>query len=170
MPLVSLWKAKNDASDPAKFNFGYESHTAVVVPPKKPLHSNEQWSQDSVPEGDLLSTLSTFSMLNEKPTANATKPELTIRTGVATGRAAKAIADQLQGTASSHAQSNARTARTNGSGLLQRMQEIASQIISKYLTLSVREQFNRSPMGKSIKPLAANILIKSVERHERIIC
>jgi hypothetical protein len=121
-------EAKNDASDPAKFNFGYESHTAVVVPPKKPLHSNQQSNPDNVPEGDLLSTLSSFSMLNEKPDGTATKPELTIRTGVATGRAAKAIADQLKGTSSpspTPAGAKARTGSASASGLLQRMHDIA---------------------------------------------
>src|SRR5215472_4349331 len=64
-------EAKNDASDPAKFNFGYESHTAVVVPPKEPLSTAQEPSLRNVPKGDLLSTLTSFSILNEKPAAAA---------------------------------------------------------------------------------------------------
>jgi hypothetical protein len=134
-------EAKNDASEPAKFNFGYESHTAVVVPPKKPLHSNELSNQDNVPEGDLLSAFSNFSMLREPTTgADALKNDVTIRTGVATGRAAKAIADQIKGTASTpstesttasrevmtrRAAPKARKSSSSASGLLQRMKDIA---------------------------------------------
>lgn len=86
-------EAKNDASEPAKFNFGYESHTAVVAPPKQPLGFTQLFNRKEVAQGDLLSVFSTFSIER----TSDQQGNMTVRSGVATGKAATAITDQLKG-------------------------------------------------------------------------
>ena len=91
-------EAKSDASEPAKFNFGYESHSAVVVPPKQPIPLHKLAWPKSVAKGDLLSSFSTFQIKNTAAETGSGKlAGLTLRSGVATGKAAIAIANQIKG-------------------------------------------------------------------------
>lgn len=79
---------KPDMSSPLNMNFGYVSHSAVVVPPRDPLRSKQLRSSQNVAKGDLLSTWSVFK-IERTPNQFA---DFTIRTGVATGLAASNLA------------------------------------------------------------------------------
>lgn len=82
---------KPDMSAPLNMNFGYLSHSAVVVPPKKPLPFAKLPGSNNVHEGDLLSTWSVFK-IERTPNQFA---DFTIRTGVASGDAASHLADPV---------------------------------------------------------------------------
>jgi hypothetical protein len=78
---------KPDMSEPVNINFGYASHSVVVVPPRQPLPTNQLADPAKVPRGDLLSTWSYFKIERTQNAKNAL-PQFTVRTGVATGLAA----------------------------------------------------------------------------------
>lgn len=89
-------EAKSDATEPAKFNFGFESHTAFVVPPKDPLSNRALSSVYNVAGGELLSSASRFRILHTEPGDKVGNKVLaasamTIQSAVATGAAANAV-------------------------------------------------------------------------------
>lgn len=90
-------EVKADVSQPVNINFGYASHSVVVVPPRNPLTLGQSADVNNVPGGDLLSTLSYFKIgQTQQSTTAGSSPtsatQFTIRTGVATGEAATELA------------------------------------------------------------------------------
>ncbi|WP_411827049.1 hypothetical protein [Luteolibacter sp. AS25] len=53
---------KPDLSAPVAFNMGFESHSAVAVPPERSLLPTQLTFTNNVPEGDVLSTISRLSV------------------------------------------------------------------------------------------------------------
>jgi hypothetical protein len=83
---------KADPSEPVDIHAGYKNREAVAVPPKQSLPTSDAFNSGKVPQGDLLSTVSSFRVVrvndtNGKPVAGA----LDIYTCVAAGSAADTI-------------------------------------------------------------------------------
>jgi hypothetical protein len=98
-------EVKSDMSAPISFNFGYQSHSAIAVPPRKSLSPSDLPKTSQLAEGELLSTYSVFKLqrnvgsVTDPVTGNTTSINqpgaFTIRTGLATGSAATNISKQV---------------------------------------------------------------------------
>jgi hypothetical protein len=98
-------EVKSDLSAPISFNLGYQSHSAIAVPPRKSLPFVDLAKTSRIAEGDLLSTYSVFKL--QRDVGSLTDPAtgktvsinqpgaFTIRTGLATGSAATNISKQV---------------------------------------------------------------------------
>jgi len=64
----------SDLARPLSANIGYESHATVAVPPRKSQRWKTLFNQADLPEGDVLSTISTVKVERVPAALNAADP------------------------------------------------------------------------------------------------